>query len=126
MNLAEKPHWDADSSVSSVLRRSPVSRISTPFLSKFITPSSRSRIHLNASASSRALSTRQRLPITLAPLPMTASLARSQNVHISVRYGVQAHAREVISLARMERPSRFVQPLPHRVLRFGGKGSQYG
>jgi DNA mismatch repair ATPase MutL len=39
MNSAEKPHWDADSSVSSVLRRSPVFRISKPFLSKFITPS---------------------------------------------------------------------------------------
>jgi hypothetical protein len=40
MNLAEKPHWDADSSVSSVLRRSPVFRISKRFLSKFITSSS--------------------------------------------------------------------------------------
>src|SRR5829696_1160215 len=40
MNSAEKPHWDADSSVRSVLRRSPVFRISKPFLSKFITPSS--------------------------------------------------------------------------------------
>jgi EamA domain-containing membrane protein RarD len=39
MNSAEKPHWDADSSVRSVLRRSPVFRISKPFLSKFITPS---------------------------------------------------------------------------------------
>src|SRR5829696_650093 len=40
MNSADKPHWDADSSVSSVLRRSPVFRISKSFLSKFITPSS--------------------------------------------------------------------------------------
>src|ERR671921_755295 len=39
MNSAEKPHWDADSSVSSVLRRSPVFRISKQFLSKFITRS---------------------------------------------------------------------------------------
>src|SRR5215207_10873560 len=39
MNSAEKPHWDADSSVSLVLRRSPVFRISKPFLSKFITRS---------------------------------------------------------------------------------------
>src|SRR5215217_2054907 len=39
MNSADKPHWDADSSVSSVLRRSPVFRISKSFLSKFITPS---------------------------------------------------------------------------------------
>jgi hypothetical protein len=39
MNLTEKPHWDADSSVSSVLRQFAVFRISKPFLSKFITPS---------------------------------------------------------------------------------------
>jgi phage shock protein C len=39
MNSAEKPHWDADSSVISVLHRSPVFRISKPFLSKFITRS---------------------------------------------------------------------------------------
>jgi hypothetical protein len=39
MNLAEKPHQDADSAVSSVHRRSPVFRIRKPFLSKFITPS---------------------------------------------------------------------------------------
>src|SRR5215210_8741845 len=39
MNSAEKPHWDADFPVSSVLRRSPVFRISKPFLSKFITAS---------------------------------------------------------------------------------------
>ena len=39
MNSAEDPHWDADSSVSSVLRRSSVFRISKPFLNKFITPS---------------------------------------------------------------------------------------
>src|SRR4051794_39598343 len=41
MNSAEKPQWDADSLVSRVLRRSPVFRISKPFLSKFITPSRR-------------------------------------------------------------------------------------
>ena len=41
MNSVEKPHWDADSSVSSVLRRFPVFRISKPFLSKFITRSRR-------------------------------------------------------------------------------------
>ena len=46
MNSAEKPHWDADSSVSSVLRRSPVFRISKPFLSKFITPSRVERLFL--------------------------------------------------------------------------------
>jgi hypothetical protein len=40
MNSVEKPHRDADSSVNTVLRRSPVFRISKPFLSKFITPSS--------------------------------------------------------------------------------------
>jgi hypothetical protein len=39
MNLTEKPHWDADSSVSSVLRQFAVFRISKPFLSEFITPS---------------------------------------------------------------------------------------
>ncbi len=39
MNSAEKPHRNADYSVSSVLRRSPVFRISKPFLNKFITPS---------------------------------------------------------------------------------------
>jgi beta-phosphoglucomutase-like phosphatase (HAD superfamily) len=39
MNPAEKPYWDADSSVSSVLHRFPVFRIWKPFLSKFITPS---------------------------------------------------------------------------------------
>jgi hypothetical protein len=39
MNSAEKPHWDADSSVSSVLRRAPVFHISKPFLSKLITRS---------------------------------------------------------------------------------------
>jgi hypothetical protein len=41
MNSAEKPHWDADYSVSSVLRRCPVFHISKPFLSKFITASKR-------------------------------------------------------------------------------------
>src|SRR5919202_4835203 len=44
----------------------------------------------------------------------------------SVRHGVQAHAREVVSLARMERPSRFMYPLPNCILCFGRKGSQYG
>src|SRR5215217_1045892 len=44
MNSADKPHWDADSSVSSVLRRSPVFRISKSFLSKFITPSKARKI----------------------------------------------------------------------------------
>src|SRR5215212_1247862 len=39
MNSAEKPHRNANVSVSSVLRRSPVFRISKPFLSKFITAS---------------------------------------------------------------------------------------
>jgi hypothetical protein len=39
MNSAEKPHRNANISVSSVLRRSPVFRISKPFLSKFITAS---------------------------------------------------------------------------------------
>ena len=37
MNSAEKPHRNANLSVSSVLRRSPVFRISKLFLSKFIT-----------------------------------------------------------------------------------------
>jgi hypothetical protein len=37
MNLAEKPHFNADCLVSSVHRRSLASRISKPFLSKFIT-----------------------------------------------------------------------------------------
>jgi hypothetical protein len=41
MNSAEKLHWDGDSSVSSVLQRSPVFRISKPLLSKFITASSK-------------------------------------------------------------------------------------
>ena len=36
MNLAEKPHQDADSTVSSVHRQSPVFRIGKPFLSMFI------------------------------------------------------------------------------------------
>jgi hypothetical protein len=40
MNSAEKPHWDADSSVSSVLHWSPVFHIGKLFLSEFITPSS--------------------------------------------------------------------------------------
>jgi len=40
MNLAEKPHPDADSAVSSVHHRSLVFRIRKPFLSKFITASS--------------------------------------------------------------------------------------
>jgi hypothetical protein len=39
MNSAEKPHRDANFSVSSVLRQSPVFRISKLFLSKFITAS---------------------------------------------------------------------------------------
>jgi hypothetical protein len=39
MNLAEKPHQDADSSVSSIHRQPPVFRIRKPFLSKFITRS---------------------------------------------------------------------------------------
>jgi hypothetical protein len=40
MNLAEKRQQDADYSGSSVPWRSPVSRISKPLLSKFITASS--------------------------------------------------------------------------------------
>jgi hypothetical protein len=40
MNCAGKPHRNANVSVSSVLRRPPVFRISKPFLSKFITASS--------------------------------------------------------------------------------------
>ncbi len=40
MNLAEKPHQNADSSINSVPCRSPVFRISKPILSKFITASS--------------------------------------------------------------------------------------
>ena len=43
MNSAEKPHWDGDYSVSSVLRQFSIFRISKPFLSKFITPSSAQR-----------------------------------------------------------------------------------
>ena len=39
MNSAENLHRNANVSVSSVLRRSPVLRISKPFLSKFITAS---------------------------------------------------------------------------------------
>ena len=41
-----------------------------------------------------------------------------------VSQNVQANCREVVSLARSVRPSRFVHPLPNRVLRFRGKGSQ--
>ncbi len=36
MNLAEKPHQDADSAVSSVHRQPPIFRIGKPFLSKFM------------------------------------------------------------------------------------------
>jgi hypothetical protein len=43
MNSAEKPHRNANVSVSSVLSRSPVFRISKPFLSKFITASKRDK-----------------------------------------------------------------------------------
>jgi hypothetical protein len=39
MNSAEKPHRNANVSVSSALGRFPVFRISKPFLSKFITAS---------------------------------------------------------------------------------------
>src|SRR5829696_7341395 len=39
MNLAEKPHQDADSAVSSIHRWSAVFRIRKPFLSEFITAS---------------------------------------------------------------------------------------
>jgi hypothetical protein len=46
MNSDEKPHWNADSSVNSVVRWSPVFRISKPFLSKFITSSSLQRCAL--------------------------------------------------------------------------------
>jgi hypothetical protein len=41
MNLGEKPHQNADCSVGSVHRRSLVSRIRKPFLSEFITASSK-------------------------------------------------------------------------------------
>jgi hypothetical protein len=41
MNSAEKPHRNANVSVSSVLPQSSVFRISKPFLSKFITASKR-------------------------------------------------------------------------------------
>jgi transcriptional regulator with XRE-family HTH domain len=43
MNSAEKPHINANVSVSSLLRRSPVFRISKPFLSKFMTASKRGK-----------------------------------------------------------------------------------
>ncbi len=39
MNLAQRPHSDADRSVSSVHRQSLVSCIRKPFLTEFITPS---------------------------------------------------------------------------------------
>src|SRR5215211_3058855 len=44
MNSAGKPHRNANISVSSVLRRSPVFRISKLFLSKFITASRESEV----------------------------------------------------------------------------------
>jgi hypothetical protein len=46
MNSAGKPHRNANISVSSVLSRSPVFRISKPFLTKFITASSKRVIPL--------------------------------------------------------------------------------
>src|SRR3954452_24312589 len=58
MNSAEKPHWNANSSVSSILRRYPVFRISKPFLSRFITASSRS-FHFHA----RVLRSRRIQPV---------------------------------------------------------------
>src|SRR3954454_11603057 len=58
MNSAEKQHWNANSSVSSILRRSPVFRISKPFLSRFITASSRS-FHFHA----RVLRSRRIQPV---------------------------------------------------------------
>jgi class 3 adenylate cyclase len=51
MNSAEKPHRNANVSVGSVLRRYPVSRISKPFLSKFITASSGTAITCFSSGS---------------------------------------------------------------------------
>jgi hypothetical protein len=54
MNSAGKPHRNANVSVSSVLRRPPVFRISKPFLSKFITASSQySNYILSATAKKR-------------------------------------------------------------------------
>jgi hypothetical protein len=44
----------------------------------------------------------------------------------SVGHNVQAQSGKVVSLARMERPSRFVHLLPEFVLLFGRKGAQYG
>src|SRR3712207_5050888 len=44
LNMAEKPHHDADSTVSSVHRWSAVLRMRKPFLSKFITASSRREV----------------------------------------------------------------------------------
>jgi hypothetical protein len=43
MKSAEKPHRNANVSVSWVLRQSPVFHISKPFLSKFITVSKRDK-----------------------------------------------------------------------------------
>src|ERR671912_355781 len=43
-----------------------------------------------------------------------------------VRHGVKAYGHEVVSLARSVLPSRFVHPLPNRVLLFRRKGPQYG
>src|SRR5918997_5477453 len=43
-----------------------------------------------------------------------------------VRHGVKAYGREVVSLARSVRPSRFVHLLPNRVLHFRRKGPQDG
>ena len=44
----------------------------------------------------------------------------------SVRHGVKAYGRKVVSLARSVRPSRFVHPLPNRVLHFRREGPQDG
>jgi hypothetical protein len=56
---------------------------------------------------------------------MTSKHTRSR-LYGSVRHDVQAHGREVVSLAGMERQSRFVHLLPDCLLCRGGEGPQYG
>jgi hypothetical protein len=66
----------------------------------------------------------QRSRISLTGLPTEDATRICRVGSGSVSQNVQAHGREVISLAGVERPSRFVHSLPNRVLRFRGKGPQ--
>jgi hypothetical protein len=70
MNSVENPHANASVSASSVLSRSPVFRISKPFLSKFIT-ASRMLVNKDANKDASCYDPRPRDSVTLGEVPLS-------------------------------------------------------